>query len=70
MISDIRQREPLVRETYEKVFTGFVKYIESQGLTETEALKEAATMIGAVALSESLTDKGLVQKLLAACELK
>ncbi|MFY8299002.1 TetR/AcrR family transcriptional regulator [Pseudoalteromonas sp. SS15] len=68
LISDIRQREPLVRETYEKVFKGFVKYIESQGLTEAEALKEAATMIGAVALSESLTDKKLVEKLLAACE--
>ena len=68
LISDIRQREPLVRETYEKVFKGFVKYIESEGLTESEALKEAATMIGAVALSESLIDKSLVEKLLAACQ--
>ncbi|TMP41199.1 TetR/AcrR family transcriptional regulator [Pseudoalteromonas citrea] len=68
LISDIRHRDPAIRETYEKVFAGFVEYINSHVNERSAALAQAATMIGAVALAQTLTDESLKAELLAACE--
>ncbi|MBQ4850394.1 TetR/AcrR family transcriptional regulator [Pseudoalteromonas sp. MMG012] len=68
LISDIRHRDLEIRKTYEKVFSGFVDYIDSHMDDRKGALVQAATMIGAVALAQTLTDESLKEELLSACE--
>lgn len=68
LISDIKHRDEQVRESYQSVFLGFVSHLEQCGLSKETALKQASTMIGAVALSKSLNDPELIASLLKACD--
>ncbi|WP_286233953.1 TetR/AcrR family transcriptional regulator [Thalassotalea sediminis] len=67
LVSDIRHRDPKIRDTYTQVFGGFVQNMIGFTQDEQKAFQQAAMLIGAVALSQTLNDEQLKQKLLDAC---
>lgn len=71
MAIDVALREPRVRHSYTRTFSGFVERLQAAlpGDTGTreKALQLAVTLIGGVALARALDDAELSEELLAAC---
>ena len=84
MIGDVTQREAEVRDTYTKVFKGFVNNLikadmkqniddESENKSQQvmiEALQKAVLLIGGISISRAINDDELADQLLAACQSK
>lgn len=73
MITDITQRDEQVRDTYTRVFKGFVQqlhqYMDGQDTeVQTQALQTAVMMIGGVAISRAINDDKLAEALLNVCQ--
>jgi TetR/AcrR family transcriptional repressor of nem operon len=74
MLTDITQRDPLVRNTYTKIFEKFVEKIETQAskqsleITRESALQSAALMIGGLAVARAVNDDELSTDILQACK--
>jgi TetR/AcrR family transcriptional repressor of nem operon len=70
LISDVTQRDDRVRDTYTKLFAGFVDHFQS---TDSEladrklALLQAVILIGGIAISRNLTDESLAHELMDVC---
>lgn len=68
LVSDVAQQDPLVRESYTRLFRGF---IERAGGGEEDArqaaLQRAVMMIGGLAIARTLSDEALAEELLQAC---
>lgn len=68
LVSDIRHRDPTIQQAYTQVFKGFVKQLaDLTDSNENDAFRQAAMLIGAVALSQTLSDDDLKESLLTAC---
>lgn len=67
LVSDIRHRDPQIRDTYTQVFAGFVENLNQFTNNESLAFQQAASLIGTVALLQTLSDESIKQKLLDAC---
>jgi len=69
LVTDVANREPIVRDTYTKVFKGLSSRIKSMAAHEEEsqALATAALMIGGVAIARALDDDQTKEQLLSAC---
>lgn len=67
LVSDIRHRDPKIRDTYTQIFAGFVENLNQFTNNENLAFQQAASLIGTVALLQTLSDEKIKQKLLDAC---
>lgn len=70
LATDVGHRDPLVRNTYTRVYQNMVKRIGKHGLSQSERenrLAATAMMIGGVAIARALDDPETVDELLAAC---
>lgn len=70
LISDVAQQDERVRETYTRLFEGFLNHCQGTdaGSDEREhAMQQAVALIGGIAISRNLTDEPLAQELLDAC---
>lgn len=74
MLTDITQRDALVRDTYTQTFEKFVEKIEVQAtqqelpLTRESALQSAVLLIGGLALARAVNDDALSTDILQACK--
>ncbi len=68
LVSDMTQQNETVRDTYTKVFRGFVQQANKHTNDKEKALQSAALMIGGLAISKALNDKALSDTLLLACQ--
>lgn len=68
LATDINQQQKAVKDTYTKVFNGFVQHAEHHTNNRESALQSAALMIGGLALSRALNDETLSDELLLACQ--
>ncbi|WP_432470233.1 TetR/AcrR family transcriptional regulator [Amphritea sp. HPY] len=73
LITDISQRDDQVRDTYTRVFKGFVNNLcqhqEGEAAeVKTQALQTAVMMIGGVAIARAINDDQLAEVLLEACQ--
>ena len=68
LVSDISQQNEQVKNTYTKVFNHFILQAEKHSSSREKALQHAVLMIGGVAISRALNDKGLSDELLTACQ--
>jgi TetR/AcrR family transcriptional repressor of nem operon len=68
LVSDINQQDAQVKATYTKTLQAFIQQAESLTGNREEALQSAVLMIGGLALSRALDDKGFSNELLKACE--
>lgn len=67
LASDVGQRESKVRNTYTKIYEGFVDRIEDYGLDRETSLRTSILMIGGVAIARALNDDKLIEELFEAC---
>lgn len=70
LISDVAQQDEMVRDTYTRLFSGFVSHCQSTDSVLSErqnALQQAVILIGGLAISRNLTDDILAEELLDAC---
>jgi len=84
MIGDITQRDSEVRDTYTKVFKGFVNNLVKADAEQNigdepenkysqvtaEALQKAVLLIGGMTISRAINDDKLADQVLAACQSK
>ena len=76
MVTDVAHRDEEVRTAYTETFTRFVEQLSTRLPSDTstseriseDALRTAATMIGAVAVARAINDDSLAESLLSACE--
>lgn len=70
LITDVTQRDEVVRGVYTRVFTGFVERLANEtGVSREDALQKAVLMIGGMAIARALTDEGLSEELLDVCSV-
>ncbi|SDK51569.1 TetR/AcrR family transcriptional regulator [Billgrantia gudaonensis] len=71
LVSDVAQQEERVRETYTRLLEGFIAFYAGQSEPDSparrQALQQAVTMIGGMAIARTLTDPALADELLEAC---
>ena len=70
LVSDVAHDDVRVKQTYTKIFKGFLKNLQEKpesGNEESAVLLKAVLMIGGMALARSLTDKQLAKKILETC---
>ncbi|WP_355660750.1 TetR/AcrR family transcriptional regulator [Halomonas salifodinae] len=68
LVSDVAQQDPLVRESYTRLFQGFIDRIAGGGEEERQqSLQRAVMMIGGLAIARTLSDEALAEELLRAC---
>ena len=70
LISDVAQQDARVRDTYTRLFAGFVSHCQGTDSDPDErrhALQQAVALIGGIAIARNLTDESLAQELLDAC---
>lgn len=71
LVTDVVQRDDQVRAAWSDTFKGFVRQLEhcqhSHGQDTGDALQQAATLIGAIAISRALNDEALSNQLLESC---
>lgn len=70
LATDVSHRDPLVRNTYTRVYQGMVKWLDklsSNSPMREQCLAATALMIGGVAIARALDDSATVDELLAAC---
>lgn len=72
LISDIGQQDEPIKNTYTQVLRGFQGFYEAQGLSTAQAIQVTTQLIGALALSKTVTDevmkRALLDNALAAAE--
>jgi TetR/AcrR family transcriptional repressor of nem operon len=73
MITDITQRDKQVRDSYTRVFKGFVNILHQQlddtaDNTKEQAIQTAVMMIGGVAIARAINDDDLAKELLQVCK--
>lgn len=68
LVSDINQQDTQVKNTYTKVFEGFINHAHQYADSEQSALQAATLMIGGLALAKAINDETLSDKLLIACQ--
>ncbi|UYG04174.1 TetR/AcrR family transcriptional regulator [Halomonas sp. LR3S48] len=70
LVSDVAQQEEQVRETYTRLLEGFIAFYAGQSEPDSparrQALQQAVTMIGGMAIARTLTDPALANELLEA----
>ena len=70
LISDVAQQDERVRDTYTRLFDGFVSHCHGNDSDPDKrklAMQQAVALIGGIAISRNLTDESLAQELLDAC---
>lgn len=71
LVSDVAQQDEQVRATYTRLFEGFIDYFSSAAApgnpARRQALQQAVTMIGGMAIARTLSDEKLANELLDAC---
>ncbi|WP_136255643.1 TetR/AcrR family transcriptional regulator [Onishia niordana] len=70
LVSDVAQQDDSVRDTYTRLFSGFVtRCQQADGATgaRERALQQAVTLIGGMAIARTLSDDALAEEVLAAC---
>jgi len=71
LVTDVAQRDEQVRDAWSDTFKGFVRQLQSDRSPDAplqpEALQRAATLIGAMAISRTLSDSELSDQLLESC---
>lgn len=72
LTTDISQREEQVRDTYTRVFKGFVNALQQHlnpedAASEQQALRTAVVMIGGMAIARAINDEELAGSLLEVC---
>jgi TetR/AcrR family transcriptional repressor of nem operon len=86
MVTDITQRDTQVRDTYTKVFKGFVNRLTATNTKSDneatpypkdkseqemiQALQKSVLLIGGLAISRAINDDKLADQILAACQSK
>ncbi|PAJ74612.1 TetR family transcriptional regulator [Pseudoalteromonas sp. NBT06-2] len=68
LVSDISQQNKEVKNTYTKIFKGFVNQVNTHTDDQQKALQSAVLMIGGLAISRALNDKEFSNDLLSACQ--
>jgi TetR/AcrR family transcriptional repressor of nem operon len=68
LVSDISQQDEDIKNTYTKMFKGFVKQANEHTEDQQKALQSAVLMIGGLAISRALSDENLSNDLLTACQ--
>ena len=64
LISDIAHQKPAVKHSYTRLLKGFQSYYEEKGLSQGKAIQVTTQLIGALALSRTVTDERLKLALL------
>lgn len=70
LVSDVAQQDQSVRDTYTRLFAGFVSHCQSTDSDSDDrkqAMQQAVLLIGGIAISRNLTDEPLAQELLDVC---
>lgn len=71
LVSDVAQQDEQVRDTYTRLLEGFITFYAGQpdpnSPARRQALQQAVTMIGGMAIARTLTDPALADELLEAC---
>lgn len=70
LVSDVAQQDKRVRDTYTRLFAGFVARCQQTDGTAEErerALQQAVTLIGGMAIARTLNDDALAEEVLVAC---
>lgn len=68
LVSDVAQQDPLVRESYTRLFRGFIDRVAGGGEdARQQTLQRAVMMIGGLAIARTLSDQALAEELLRAC---
>lgn len=70
LVSDVAQQDARVRDTYTRLFAGFVRHCQAAEEDPAErerALQQAVTLIGGMAIARTLSDDTLAEEVLAAC---
>ncbi|ASJ72916.1 TetR/AcrR family transcriptional regulator [Granulosicoccus antarcticus] len=70
LVSDVAQQDQSVRDTYTRLFAGFVSHCQSTDSNSDDrkqAMQQAVLLIGGIAISRNLTDEPLAQELLDVC---
>lgn len=68
LASDVSQRDTQLRDTYTRIYQGFVDRIEQYGVDRETSLRTSILMIGGVAIARALNDDALVDELFEACK--
>lgn len=68
LVSDISQQDEEIKNTYTKMFKGFVEQANTHTEDQQKALQSVVLMIGGLAISRALNDKDLSNNLLTACQ--
>lgn len=70
LVSDVAQQNKSVRDTYTRLFAGFISHCQSTDSDPIDrkcAMQHAVVLIGGIAISRNLTDEPLAQELLDVC---
>lgn len=70
LVSDVAQQDKSVRDTYTRLFAGFVRHCQSTDADpddRKQAMQQAVLLIGGIAISRNLTDESLAKELLDVC---
>ncbi|WP_051559939.1 TetR/AcrR family transcriptional regulator [Marinobacterium jannaschii] len=69
LITDVSQQDEAVRQTYTRLFRGFVENLSPQhsAAEREQLLQQAVMMIGGMAIARALSDDKLATELLQAC---
>ncbi|UYG07526.1 TetR/AcrR family transcriptional regulator [Halomonas sp. M4R1S46] len=70
LVSDVAQQDDRVRDTYTRLFAGFVSHCQAAEASPSDrerALQQAVTLIGGMAIARTLSDDALAEEVLAAC---
>jgi len=68
LVTDINQQDEVVKNTYTKIFKGFIEQTQSLTQSKSAALQSAALLIGGLALAKAINDHALSDDLLIACQ--
>ncbi len=68
LVSDISQQDAQVKATYTRTLQAFIEQAQALTGSREKALQSAVLMIGGLALSRALDDKGFSNELLEACQ--
>lgn len=68
LVTDITQQNEIVKNAYTEVFKGFLSNTSHLSVNYTNALQNAALMIGGLALAKAINDEKLSNELLIACQ--
>lgn len=68
LVSDISQQNEEIKNTYTKMFKGFVEQASTHTEDQQKALQSVVLMIGGLAISRALNDTDLSNNLLTACQ--